>query len=85
MDRKGKQKLKRYFIVYVIFAVFFTVVSIGMKSGIEPITGAVVGGLMGFLLFNVYPASVFMGDTGSLALGGFVASVAYMLNMPLHG
>ncbi len=29
---------------------------------------------MGFLLFNVYPASVFMGDTGSLALGGFVAS-----------
>ena len=83
MDRKGKQKLKRYFIVYVIFAVFFTVVSIGMKSGIEPITGAVVGGLMGFLLFNVYPASVFMGDTGSLALGGFVASVAYMLNMPL--
>ena len=69
MDRKGKQKLKRYFIVYVIFAVFFTVVSIGMKSGIEPITGAVVGGLMGFLLFNVYPASVFMGDTGSLALG----------------
>ena len=31
---------------------------------------------MGFLLFNVYPASVFMGDTGSLALGGFVAGTA---------
>ncbi len=43
------------------------------EIGIEPITGAVVGGLMGFLLFNVYPARVFMGDTGSLALGGFVA------------
>lgn len=43
-----------------------------MKSGIEPITGAVVGGLMGFLLFNVYPAKVFMGDTGSLALGGLL-------------
>ena len=42
--------------VTLIVAVFFTVVSIGMKSGIEPITGAVVGGLMGFLLFNVYPA-----------------------------
>ena len=41
------------------------------------------GGLMGFLLYNVYPASVFMGDTGSLALGGFVAGVAYMLQMPL--
>lgn len=38
---------------------------------------------MGFLLFNVYPASVFMGDTGSLALGGFVASTAYMLRLPL--
>ena len=38
---------------------------------------------MGFLLFNVYPASVFMGDTGSLALGGFVAGTAYMMRMPL--
>ena len=37
----------------------------------------------GFLLFNVYPASVFMGDTGSLALGGFVVSVSYALHMPL--
>ena len=69
--------------VTLIVAVFFTVVSIGTKSGIEPITCAVVGGLMGFLLFNVYPAKVFMGDTGSLALGGFVAGAAYMLQMPL--
>ena len=52
-----------------------------MGSGIEPVTGAVVGGLMGFLLFNVYPARVFMGDTGSLALGGFVAGAAYMMQM----
>ena len=69
--------------VTLIVAVLFTVVSIGMKSGIEPITGAVVGGLMGFLLFNVYPAKVFMGDTGSLALGGFVAGTAYVMQMPL--
>lgn len=34
-------------------------------------------------MFNVYPASVFMGDTGSLALGGFVAGAAYMMQMPL--
>ena len=67
----------------IMVAVFFTVVSVGMNSGIEPITCAVVGSLMGFLLFNVYPASVFMGDTGSLALGGFVAGTAYMLQMPL--
>lgn len=69
--------------VTVLVATFFTVVAIGTKSGIEPITCAVVGALLGFLLFNVYPASVFMGDTGSLALGGFVASTAYMLQMPL--
>lgn len=70
--------------VTVIVAVFFTVVAIGKESGIEPVTCAVVGALMGFLLFNVHPASVFMGDTGSLALGGFVAACGYMLQMPLY-
>ena len=69
--------------VAVLVATFFTVVAVGTKSGIEPITCAVVGALMGFLLFNVYPASVFMGDTGSLALGGFVIGAAYMMQMPL--
>lgn len=69
--------------VTLIVAVFFTVVSIGVQGGIEPMSGAVVGGLMGFLLFNVYPAKIFMGDTGSLALGGFVAGTAYVLEMPL--
>ena len=69
--------------VTVLIATFFTVVAIGLHSGIEPVTCAVVGALLGFLLFNVYPASVFMGDTGSLALGGFVAATAYMLQMPV--
>lgn len=69
--------------VTVLVAVFFTVVAMGTQSGLEPVTCAVVGSLMGFLLFNVYPASVFMGDTGSLALGGFVAATAYMLEMPM--
>ena len=69
--------------VTVLVATFFTVVAIGTRSGIETITCAVVGALLGFLLFNVYPASVFMGDTGSLALGGFVAGTAYMMQMPL--
>ena len=70
--------------VTVLVATFFTVVAIGTKRGVEPITCAVVGALLGFLLFNVYPASVFMGDTGSLALGGFVAGTAYMMQMPLY-
>ena len=69
--------------VTIMVSTFFSVVAIGTNSGIEPITCAVVGALMGFLLFNVYPASVFMGDTGSLALGGFVAGTAYMLQMPI--
>ena len=69
--------------VTILVATFFTIVAIGENSGISPITGAVVGSLLGFLLFNVYPAKVFMGDTGSLALGGFVASSAYMMRMPI--
>lgn len=69
--------------VTVMIATFFSVVAVGTASGIEPVTCAVAGALLGFLLFNVYPASVFMGDTGSLALGGFVAATAYVLQMPL--
>ena len=69
--------------VTILVATFLTVVAIGENTGISPITGAVVGSLLGFLLFNVYPAKVFMGDTGSLALGGFVASSAFMMQIPI--
>lgn len=69
--------------VTVMVAIFFTVAALMKGSGITPITCAVTGSLMGFLLFNCFPASVFMGDTGSLALGGFVAGAAYMLQMPI--
>lgn len=69
--------------VTIMVAIFFGVVALGMGSGVWPIACAVIGALLGFLLFNVYPASVFMGDTGSLALGGFVAAMAYMLQMPM--
>ena len=69
--------------VTIMVATFFSVVAIGTNAGVSAITCAVVGALLGFLLFNVYPASVFMGDTGSLALGGFVAATAYMMQMPL--
>ncbi len=68
--------------VTVLVATFFTVVALGEGSGIAPVTGAVAGSLLGFLLFNVYPAKVFMGDTGSLALGGFVAVSAFSLHIP---
>ncbi len=64
-------------------AVFFAYASIVMEGAVEPVCGAVFGALLGFLLFNVHPAKVFMGDTGSLALGGFVAGTAYALKMPI--
>ena len=69
--------------VTTMVAVFFTVVAIGTHAEIEPITAAVTGALLGFLMFNSHPAKVFMGDTGSLALGGFVAGTAYVLQIPI--
>ena len=69
--------------VTILVATFLTVVAIGENTGISPITGAVVRSLLGFLLFNVDPAKAFMGDTGSLALGGFVASSAFMMQIPI--
>ena len=42
-----------------------------------------IGALMAFLIFNAFPAKIFMGDTGSLALGGFVCGMAFMLRMPI--
>ncbi len=69
--------------VTLLVAMFFTVAAMGMNSGVLPVAAAVTGALMGFLVYNVYPASVFMGDTGSLALGGFVSSVALLLKLPV--
>lgn len=69
--------------VTILVSVFFAVVALMLKPAVYPVIGAVIGALMAFLLFNVHPAKVFMGDTGSLALGGFVVAVAYMLEIPL--
>lgn len=70
--------------ITVLTATFFTVVAIGTASGLEPITCAAVGSLLGFLVYNVYPAKVFMGDTGSLALGGLIGATAVLLKMPIY-
>ena len=53
-------------------------------TGLIPVAGAMLGGLLGFLVYNAYPARVFMGDTGSLALGGFVSAMALLLRMPIY-
>ncbi len=64
-------------------AAFFLISSIRFGITIGVVIAAVIGALLGFLVFNVHPAKVFMGDTGSLALGGFVSATAYMLQQPL--
>lgn len=69
--------------VTVIVSVFFCIAAWVKGSGTLPVAGAAIGSLMGFLLFNSYPARIFMGDTGSLALGGFIAAIAFILKMPI--
>lgn len=69
--------------VTLIVSVFFTMCAYAAGNGIVTAGGAMIGGLLAFLIFNAYPAKVFMGDTGSLAMGGFVASCAFILKMPM--
>ena len=53
------------------------------SAGMTVFAAALFGGLVGFLIYNFYPAKVFMGDTGSLFLGGAVCGMAFALDMPL--
>lgn len=64
--------------------VFFTVLSLWWDKGPAGIfAGALAGGILGFLIYNFHPAKVFMGDTGSLFLGGAVCGLAFALDAPL--
>jgi phospho-N-acetylmuramoyl-pentapeptide-transferase len=64
--------------------VFYAVVAWQWQEiGTSQFAAAIVGGLFGFLIYNFHPAKVFMGDTGSLFLGGAVCGLAYALDMPL--
>ena len=70
--------------VTVIVLTFFAI--IGFKTGNSEVAIfaiALAGALLGFLKFNAFPAKIFMGDTGSLALGGAIGTMALMLKMPL--
>lgn len=70
--------------VTIVIAAYFAIIAVMENMGLEPTSLSIIGALLGFLIFNCYPAKVFMGDTGSLALGGYVIATAYMLNMPLY-
>lgn len=67
----------------IAFAAFGILALLSEETGIALFTFAVAGGLLGFLVFNKYPAKVFMGDTGSLALGGALAMVSILLKQEL--
>ena len=70
--------------VTAVVAAFFAVAGMHYgATGAEVVSSAMVGALLGYLVYNVYPGKVMMGDTGSLAIGGFVTGVAYVMQMPI--
>lgn len=70
--------------ITLIVSGFFAVVAFSVISeSLILIMGALVGAMIGFLIFNVHPAKVFMGDTGSLFLGGILTGAAFLINNPL--
>lgn len=71
--------------ITLVVAIFFTIVSLTNPEWdyIKVFSAALAGGCLGFLAFNLHPAKVFMGDTGSLALGGAVTAIVVMMRMPL--
>lgn len=71
--------------VVAIIMTFFTIVALKNGEKDMVILGSIVTGTcIGFLIYNFHPAKVFMGDTGSLALGGAIASIAIIMKMPLY-
>ncbi len=66
-----------------IFADYFDIMYIPNLGELSIFVGAFVGACIGFLWYNTYPAQVFMGDTGSLALGGIIASLAFIVRKEL--
>ncbi len=66
-----------------IFAEYLNIMHIPHLGELSIFVGAFVGACIGFLWYNAYPAQVFMGDTGSLALGGIIASLAIIVRKEL--
>ena len=64
-------------IFFMLIASFFCMINLSI------VAGALLGGCFGFLMFNIHPAQVFMGDTGSLFLGGLICAIAFTINMPI--
>jgi len=71
--------------VTFVTALGFLVMAATLRmEGMSVMAGALAGGCIGFLVWNFYPARVFMGDTGSLFLGGMVVALAFGLGIPVY-
>ncbi len=69
--------------VTVPVALFYLLAACRLGAyGVSVLSSALLGGMLGFLIFNFHPAKVFMGDTGSLFIGGMVCALGFVLNMP---
>ena len=69
--------------VTIVVLGFFLVMDLAYNTELAPLLAIAIGALFGFLIYNSYPAALFMGDTGSLALGGLVSAVAIHMKLPL--
>ena len=72
-----------YFSGHIEFAAYLNVLYLPGTEEIVPVICAFVGALIGFLWYNAYPAKVFMGDTGSLTIGGVIAVTAVIIHKEL--
>ena len=70
--------------VTAVVSAFFAAAAIHFgATGAKVMSCVMLGGLLGYLVYNVHPSKVFMGDTGSLAIGGFVTGMAYVMQLPI--
>ena len=70
-------------VTIVVTAFFFAASVLTYHYGYSLLTAALLGALLGFLVWNMHPAKVFMGDTGSMFLGGIVVAFAFAINRPI--
>ncbi|MBR2927006.1 MAG: phospho-N-acetylmuramoyl-pentapeptide-transferase [Clostridia bacterium] len=72
--------------VTLVIGAFFTVVAFAMQNeGLSTVGAALMGAMLGFLIYNFHPAQIFMGDTGSLFLGALVIGTAFMMQEVVIG
>lgn len=70
-------------VTFVVAAGMMSIAAILSRTDAGILSSALAGGTLGFLIWNFYPAKVFMGDTGSMFLGGMVVGICFIINKPL--